>query len=136
MKNERQLVTLLKKLMDLGAGQPPTARLGLSPTQINIIDQIYGTGELSVQKLSKALELSPPTVSVAVKKMEQNGFIIKSTDNIDGRVTSLRLTDKAVNLHEKIEEYRLNKVRKLLSNLKPEEQKIFLLLLDKAVKQS
>lgn len=135
MKNERQLITLLKRLMDLGARQPPTARIGLSPTQVNIIDQIQEKGELSVNKLSAILDLSPPTVSVAVRKMEEKGFIVKSTDSFDGRVTNLELTEKAKNLYRKIEEYRLNKVRKLLSNLEPEEQKVFLLLLGKAVKQ-
>ncbi len=131
---ERQLIDLLKKLMDKGSGQPPAAKLGLSPTQVNILDQIQLYKELSVNKLSTALNLSPPTVSVAVRKMEENGYIRKSINNTDARVTNLTLTDKAIILHKQIEEYRLKKVRKLLTNLKDKEQEDFLLLLKKAVR--
>ena len=98
--------------MDKGSGQPPAAKLGLSPTQVNILDQIQLYKELSVNKLSTALNLSPPTVSVAVRKMEENGYIRKSINNTDARVTNLTLTDKAIILHKQIEEYRLKKVRK------------------------
>ena len=135
MTEERLLIDLLKKLKDLGTGQPPAAKLGLSPSQVNIIDRIQDKGELSVIKLSAILDLSAPTVSVAVRKMEEKGYIVKNTDNPDGRVTNLELTEKAEKLYRNIEEYRLNKVRRLLSNLEPEEQKLFLLLLGKAVKQ-
>ncbi len=131
---ERQLIDLLKKLMDMGAGQPPAAKLGLSPTQVSILDQIQLNRELSVNKLSAALNLSPPTVSVAVKKMEENGYIRKSINNTDARVTNLTLTEKAKILHKQIEDYRLKKVKKLLTNLKDKEQEDFLLLLEKAVR--
>lgn len=75
---ERQLIDLLKKLMDMGAGQPPAAKLGLSPTQVSILDQIQLNRELSVNKLSAALNLSPPTVSVAVKRWKKTDILEKA----------------------------------------------------------
>lgn len=134
MNTERELIDLLKKLMDMGAGQPPAARTGLSPTQVNIVDLLIDHKHLTVKELSRLLELSPPTVSVAVKKMEGNGLILKSSSSRDGRVTILELSEKAENLYREIEHYRKAKVKKLMSNLNREEQRTFLLLLDKAVK--
>ncbi len=134
MNTERELIELLKKLMDMGAGQPPAARTGLSPTQVNIVDFLHSEEYLTVKDLSRLLELSPPTVSVAVKKMEESGLIQKSISSRDGRITILELTDKAENLYKAIERYRREKVRKLMANLNKEEQKIFLHLLGKAVK--
>jgi len=133
MSNERVLINLLKKLMDSGAGQPPASQIGLSPTQINIIDLIHIEGRISVQKLSKSLHLSPPTVSVAVKKMETEGFILKDPDKNDARIINIQLTNKALLLYNEIEQYRLDKVEKLLSNLDSPEQTQFLQLLNKAL---
>ncbi len=135
MNNEQKLIALLKKLMDTGAGLPPAAKTGLSPTQVNILDLIHNNKELTVQKLSNLLELSPPTVSVAVKKMVESGLVDKTASPGDGRVTILELTRKAAELYKEIDRYRRAKAGKLLSNLNKEEQENFLLLLGKAVRR-
>ncbi len=133
MSNERKLIALLKKLMSSGAGQPPPARLGLSVTQVNIIDEIAEAGELSVRELSRVLVLTPPTVSVAVRELVEGGFLQKTADSSDGRVRKIQLTGKARSLHDKIEHYRLEKVGKLLYHLNEQEQIMFLDLLSKAL---
>ena len=134
MNTERTLIELLKKLMATGAGKPPAVKIGLSPTQINIVDLLVIHRHLTLKDLSRLLELSPPTVSVAVKKMEESGLILKISNSRDKRVTILELSEKAENLYREIEKYRQAKVKKLVSNLNKEEQKLFLHLLDKAVK--
>ncbi len=134
MNTERTLIDLLKKLMATGAGKPPAVKIGLSPTQINIVDLLVIHRHLTLKDLSRLLELSPPTVSVAVKKMEESGLILKISNSRDKRVTILELSEKAENLFREIEKYRQAKVKKLVSNLNKEEQKLFLHLLDKAVK--
>jgi len=134
VNTERTLIDLLKKLMATGAGKPPAVKIGLSPTQINIVDLLVIHRHLTLKDLSRLLELSPPTVSVAVKKMEESGLILKISNSRDKRVTILELSEKAENLFREIEKYRQAKVKKLVSNLNKEEQKLFLHLLDKAVK--
>lgn len=134
VNTERTLIELLKKLMATGAGKPPAVKIGLSPTQINIVDLLVIHRHLTLKDLSRLLELSPPTVSVAVKKMEESGLILKISNSRDKRVTILELSEKAENLYREIEKYRQAKVKKLVSNLNKEEQKLFLHLLDKAVK--
>jgi len=134
VNTERTLIDLLKKLMATGAGKPPAVKIGLSPTEINIVDLLVIHRHLTLKDLSRLLELSPPTVSVAVKKMEESGLILKISNSRDKRVTILELSEKAENLFREIEKYRQAKVKKLVSNLNKEEQKLFLHLLDKAVK--
>ena len=134
VNTERTLIELLKKLMATGAGKPPAVKIGLSPTQINIVDLLVIHRHLTLKDLSRLLELSPPTVSVAVKKMEESGLILKISNSRDKRVTILELSEKAENLYREIEKYRQAKVKKLVSNLNKEEQKLFLHLLGKAVK--
>ncbi len=133
MSNERTLIGLLKKLMDYGAGDPPPVRLGLSVTQINIIDELVETDGLSVRELSALLYRTPPTVSVAVKNMENSGFLQKAVDTEDGRIVKIKLTGKAWSLHKKIEDYRREKVSRLLRHLDEKEQGLLLDLLDKAL---
>ena len=133
MSNERKLIALLKKLMSSGAGQPPPSRLGLSVTQVNIIDEIAEAGNLSIRELSLILQLTPPTVSVAVRDLADGGFLQKTADSSDGRVRKIKLTGKARSLHKKIEHYRLGKVGKLLNHLDEQEQSHFIELLSKAL---
>ena len=133
MNNERRLIQILKLLKHTGTEQSPPDETELSPSQVNMIDEISFTGELTVRELAERLHLTPPTISVGVKKLEKINLLIRESHKKDGRIVRLMLSDKGKSLHKQIEEYRTGKVEKILNRLNPEEQNQMLSLLEKAL---
>ena len=134
MTNERRLIQILKRLKHEETEQAPPDKLGISPSQVNIIDQLFLAKELTVKELSKSLNLKPPTVSVSVKKLEHINVLKRETHEEDGRVVLLRLTKKGFNLYNQIEKYRTARVKTILNKLNLTEQNQMLALLEKALK--
>jgi len=134
MTNERRLIQILKRLKHEETEQAPPEKLGISPSQVNIIDQLFLTKELTVKELSKSLNLKPPTISVSVKKLEHINVLKRETHEEDGRVVLLRLTKKGFNLYNQIEKYRTARVKTILNKLNLTEQNQMLALLEKALK--
>ena len=133
MTNERRLIQILKILKHTDTEQSPPDKTGLSPSQVNIMDEISFAGELTVRELAERLHLTPPTISVGVKKLEKASLLIRESHKDDGRIVRLMLSDKGRNLHKRIEEYRIGKVEKILNRLNLHEQNQMLLLLEKAI---
>ncbi len=52
--------------------------------------------------LAKATHLKPPTISVALNKMESEGIVTRSVDSDDMRATRVYLTDKGIEINEQI----------------------------------
>jgi len=49
---------------------------------------------VNVSQISKMLFVTSPTVTQMVKNLSTNGFIERTTDSLDRRIASIRLTDK------------------------------------------
>jgi len=133
MTNERRLIQILKRLKHEETEQAPPEKLGISPSQVNIIDQLFMAKELTVKELSKNLNLKPPTVSVSVKKLEQISILKRKSHEGDGRVVLLMLTKKGFNIYNQIEKYRTTRVVKILNQINKEEQSKMLYLFEKAL---
>jgi len=134
MTNKQRLVKILKYLKQEGGKTSPPNKLGLSPSQVDIIDNVFLSGKITVKKLSDSLNLKPPTISVSVKKLEHINVLKREPHEEDGRVALLRLTKKGFNLYNQIEKYRAAKVNTILNRLNPTEQNQMLILLEKALK--
>jgi len=134
MTNEQRLIEILKYLKREGENTSPPDKLGLSPSQVNIIDHVFLAKELTVKELSQNLKLKPPTVSVSVKKLEQISILKRKSHEEDGRVVLLMLTKKGFNTYNQIEKYRTDRVKTILNRLNSTEQNQMLTLLEKALK--
>ena len=132
MTNERRLIQILKRLKHEETEQAPPEKLGISPSQVNIIDQLFLAKELTVKELSKSLNLKPPTISVSIKKLEHINVLQREAHEEDGRVVLLKLTKKGFNLYNQIEKYRTARVKTILNKLNLTEQNQMLALLEKA----
>jgi DNA-binding MarR family transcriptional regulator len=134
MTNERRLIHILKKLKHEETEYAPPDKMGISPSQVNIIDQVFFAQEITMKDLSNSLNLTPPTISVSVKKLENMGILERKAQKEDGRIVLLLLTEKGIDLFNRIEEFRIARVTKLLNQLEEEQQIIMLSLLEKALK--
>ena len=133
MTNEKRLIQILKRLKHEETEQAPPEKLGISPSQVNIIDEVFLSKELTVKELSKSLNLKPPTVSVSVKKLEHMNILKRKPHKEDGRVVLLMLTNRGLNLLNQIKKYRTARVTNLLNQLNDEEQSTMLFLFEKAL---
>jgi len=133
MTNERRLVEILKSLKHEEEEQAPPDKIGLSTSQVNIIDEIFLAKTITIKKLAENLKLTPPTISVGVKKLEKIKLIKRESHKDDGRSIIITLTKKGKNLHKQIEEYRNTRVRKILKRLAPDDQDTMLLLMEKSI---
>lgn len=67
---------------------------GLKPSQAGILFMLNHKGDMSQRELASKLNLTPPTITTAIQKMERLGFIKRQTDEKDQRIMRLSLTEK------------------------------------------
>ena len=69
--------------------------LGISPIQIQILVfvQFHGDEKCKVSYLAQEFCLTKPTISEAVKSLEQKGFIERQTEIMDTRSHTIHLTE-------------------------------------------
>ncbi|UMY16018.1 MarR family winged helix-turn-helix transcriptional regulator [Methylobacterium organophilum] len=103
----------------------------LSPTQFAALATILKHGEISQNHLGRLTAMDPSTTSLVVRKLVKDGLISRSTSKADQRLTIIRLTDEGLRYTANRLERSLEVGRRLLSPLKPSEQKVFLALLER-----
>ena len=77
----------------------------LTSTQIFYLDAIFQLKNPKLSELALYLNVSKPTVTFAINKMEKQGYVIKTQSNEDRRFFSIRLTSKGNKLakvHDRI----------------------------------
>ena len=77
----------------------------LTPTQVHYLDAIFHLEDPKISELASYLNVSKPTVTFALNKMEKQGFVIKTQSDEDRRFFSIQLTPKGKELakfHDKI----------------------------------
>lgn len=82
---------LLKKL-DLYRGQPPLLHL------------LWKKEGRTQKELSEKMHSEPATIAKMVRRMENEGFVVKKTDEEDRRLSRIYLTDKGKEIRQKVKE--------------------------------
>lgn len=103
----------------------------LSPTQFAALATILKHGEISQNHLGRLTAMDPSTTSLVVRKLVKDGLISRSASKSDQRLAIIRLTDAGLRYTAERLERSLEVGRRLLSPLKPSEQKVFLALLER-----
>ena len=86
-----------------------------------------------LQRLAQELELSAPTVSVGIRRLEALGLVERQSDTTDQRAIRLQLTATGEQLCELARDASRARAQILLDRLKPPEQKQLLTLLERAL---
>lgn len=69
--------------------------MDLKPHQAGILFVLDRDGSMSQKELARVLRQTPPSVTNAIQKMEQKGYIFRQPDEKDQRVLRLHLTEKS-----------------------------------------
>lgn len=127
------LLQLLRRLRLAGPGAPPFEEVGISPAQLALLEWVASAPGCSLHDLASGLDLTPPTVSVGVRKLEDAGLLQRHANPEDGRAWQFELTARGTALWKRVQRYRHEKARRLLAGLAPEEQEELLVLLARAL---
>ncbi|OQB01347.1 MAG: Multidrug resistance operon repressor [Chloroflexi bacterium ADurb.Bin222] len=128
-----QFVKLLRRLRAVGPGQPPFEEVGISSAQLALLEWVATAPGCTLQDIADGLALTPPTVSVGMRKLEETGLLARQPHPADGRAWQFTLTVAGSALWGQVQHYRREKAQRLLAGLTPEEQQILLALLERAL---
>ena len=107
--------------------------LGLGYGQFNFLMELYKKDGVRQEDLSLNLKIDKGTTARAIKKMEDEGFIIRTHDDKDKRANRIFLTEKAISHKENVYKIARSWEENLTKNLTNEEKKIILNLLKKCI---
>ena len=107
--------------------------LGLGYGQFNFLMELYKKDGVRQEDLSLNLKIDKGTTGRAIKKMENEGFIIRTHDEKDKRANRIFLTEKAISHKENVYKIARSWEENLTKNLTNEEKKIILNLLKKCI---
>ena len=133
---ETRFLRQLRRLRLAGPGQPPLEEVGISPAQSALLEWVAASPGCKLSELAEGLRLTPPTVSVGVKRLEESGLLVRHPDPEDARAWQFGLTEAGEKLLLRVQLYRGEKVRRLLSGLSEDEQEMLVALLDRALQHA
>lgn len=95
-KKDVPLLGLMGKSMHLigKRAQELYAEYDLNRAQSGILFALHQEDSMSQKELAKRLNVTPPSITSMIKKMEQEGYIIRKADEQDQRVMRLTLAKK------------------------------------------
>jgi len=130
---EERFFELMKRVRKLGLDTHPLGDSTVSPAQMALLDWVAASPGCGVQDIADGLRLTPPTVSVGVRKMEEGKLVERRPNPQDGRSVQFFLTRRGQALQRQIQASHRQKFRRLLAGLTPQEQEMLLQLLARAL---
>lgn len=106
--------------------------LNLSPSHMGVLGLLAPDRVLPMKSLADALRLTPPSVTALTRRLVQTGMVARQSHADDSRVVLLSLTEAGRQLHQQLYEEQLQRMEQLLAGLSPDEQALFLDLLERA----
>ena len=107
------------------------ARHNINVTYVHIVMTLAWHPEgLPQNDIAERNHLAAPTVSLTLKQMESLGFITRKPSDNDNRKTIVVLTEKGVELDEKIKECFKKVESKMIKNISDEDLAHFVKVLD------
>lgn len=128
-----RFLAIFQRMERMDLDQAPVKQIKLSMPQVALLRCIARYPGSHAQQVAGALGLSAPTISVGLRKLEEEGWLRREPDPADGRAMRHFLTDKALNVMRQVKQFRQKKVSEFLDALTNEEQEQLLTLLEKAV---
>jgi DNA-binding MarR family transcriptional regulator len=108
-------------IVRLARKQRQQAGTGLTPSLQSALAMIDACGPLTLGELAAVEQVSPPTITRIVSKLEDTGLVARVADPDDGRVTRVDVTDEG---HQQLVESRERRdvwLRQRLDDLAPDD---------------
>jgi MarR family transcriptional repressor of mexAB-oprM operon len=128
-----RFLQLMNRLRKLGLGNSASGIALVSPAQMALLDWVAASSGCGVQDVADGLGLTPPTVSVGVRRLEDVGFLKRKSNPQDKRSVQFFLTAKGQSMQQQSQDFRRKKLELILAGLTPQEQETLMGLLAKAL---
>jgi DNA-binding MarR family transcriptional regulator len=132
MKPENRMLDLLKRMSKLPMMKPPSES-PLSMPQVTMLNWVARSPGCGVREIAQGLHVTPPTISVGVRRLIKDGWLEQKNDPDDRRSRPLFLTDKGEAFVDIIQQHRAQTIKSFLSGLSTNEQEQLISLLDRAI---
>ncbi|MGN9055325.1 MarR family winged helix-turn-helix transcriptional regulator [Bariatricus sp. HCP28S3_A7] len=76
--------------------------LKIKPGQAGILLFLRKAGPLSQREIADHIGVKPPSVTVAIQKLEKLGYVERRPDTKDQRIVNIQITDKGMECTEKL----------------------------------
>ncbi|MDR0783041.1 MAG: MarR family transcriptional regulator [Propionibacteriaceae bacterium] len=87
--------------------------------------------QATVSKIAAGLKIAVPTTTIAVKKLQQKGYVTKVPCAADGRRSYICLTKQGERIDRAHSIFHQRMVRSISNQLKPSEKEVLLAVIDK-----
>ena len=133
LTHQERFIGIFRRLEGLEMQNAPIKQLKLSMPQIALMRCLARMPGSHAQEVAEAMGLTAPTISVSLRKLEEEGWLHREPDPDDGRAMRHYLTEKALEAIEAVKQFRQDKVAEFLTSLTTTEQEQLLALLEKAL---
>ena len=103
--------------------------LGVKPNQAGILFVLYCEGKMSQRQLAEKIGITPPSMTVALRKLEDQGLILKKPDAKDQRVIQIQLSDRGRECIEELKHVLTGMEDIVYHGISPEERMLLRRLL-------
>ena len=90
-------------------------KMDLKPSQAGVLFSLKHWGEQSQKQLAERVGITPPSMTVALRKMEEKGYVTRRQDEKDQRVVKIHLAPKG---EECISREEILLMKRLLTEMK------------------
>ncbi len=101
----------------------------LNYSQAGVLFYLHQKKEMSQKELAARLNMTPPSVTSTIQKMEKGGYITRKPDETDQRVMRLALTEKGESCIHNVKEITDQMEELIFSGMNTEEKLLFRRLL-------
>ena len=128
-----EFIDLMERFRKIEIFGIPKMDIDLTISQLKMIGYVYKKEECRTQDIADGMELSAPTVSVAVNRLVSKGWLNKKSDPEDGRATLISVAGKSIEVFGEVRKKQIEGVKRILSSLNEEEKKSLFDLLSRIV---
>lgn len=133
MQNIDRFVQVMQRLRKLRLSEIPKINQDLSIAQMTILKKIIGIPGARLQQIADAVGVTPPSMSVALKKLEEGKWVTRNQDPADKRASCFSPTSKTKELFLSVMNFQKQGLTDFLSGLEDEEQNQLISLMEKAI---
>lgn len=128
---ERSLALLGRRAGPLHAILAERAGVSLDRVACLVLKAVAAGGSIRITDLARELGVEVPTMSRHVANLTQAGYLRKTPDLVDGRVSWIELTDRARDNIERLESERRQVLSNVFSDWTRSDRDTFVDLLDR-----
>ena len=133
MTNDKRMELVLARLRSYWETEDPRRVGGLTASQLSLLLSLSEHPGCRVQDTAERLELTAPTISIGVRRLENMGLVQRGADPDDQRAVCLYLSPQGRKIASKARSLRAAKLETMLSPLTMDEQESLLEMLEKVV---